>query len=202
MTGLDPAVDELVEVAVIVTDSVLHPLAPGIEVVIKPSDASLMQMDDFVRQMHTSSGLLERLEGGMELEAAQTVIVDYLKQIVPEPGTALLAGNSVGQDQRFLRAYMPEVTDHLHYRIIDVSTVKELAKRWYPKAYVCAPEKNGTHRALLDIQDSIIELEYYRRALFPAKQSEKPGYYRDLAAEVVLQAQRSFADFDGESPAE
>ncbi len=200
MTGLDPAVDELVEVAVIVTDSVLHPLAPGIEVVIKPSEAALEQMDDFVRDMHTASGLLERLQGGMDLQDAQKVIVDYLKEIVPEPGTALLAGNSVGQDQRFLRAYMPEVTDHLHYRIIDVSTVKELAKRWYPRAYTSAPEKNGTHRALLDIQDSIIELEYYRRALFPAQQSEEPGYYRSLAADVVAQARESFPGFDGASP--
>lgn len=197
MTGLDPAVDELVEVAVIVTDSLLHPLAPGIDVVIKPSEAALSQMSDFVRDMHTDSGLLERLESGMSLEDAEKQVVDYLKRVVPEEGSALLAGNSVGQDQRFLRAYMPQVTDHLHYRIIDVSTVKELAKRWYPRVYACAPAKNGSHRALADIQDSIVELEYYRRALFPEELVSEHGYYNDLAARVLAQAERSFADFAG-----
>ncbi|WRS31249.1 oligoribonuclease [Actinomycetaceae bacterium MB13-C1-2] len=196
MTGLDPAVDELVEVAVIVTDSMLHPLAEGIDILIKPSDEALEQMTDFVREMHTSSGLLDQLANGVSLEEAEKQVLEYIKSIVPNPGIAPLAGNSIGQDQRFLRAYMPNVTDHLHYRIIDVSTIKELAKRWYPRVYVCAPDKNGGHRALADIQDSIVELEYYRRALFPQELNPESGFYHHLAADVVEEAKKNFAEFE------
>ncbi len=196
MTGLDPAVDELVEVAVIVTDSMLHPLAEGIDILIKPSDEALEQMTDFVREMHTSSGLLDQLADGVSLEEAEKQVLEYIKSVVPNPGIAPLAGNSIGQDQRFLRAYMPNVTDHLHYRIIDVSTIKELAKRWYPRVYVCAPDKNGGHRALADIQDSIVELEYYRRALFPEELNPESGFYHQLAADVVEEAKKNFAEFE------
>lgn len=196
MTGLDPADDELVEVAVIVTDSMLHPLAEGIDVLIKPSDEALGQMTDFVREMHTSSGLLHQLADGVSLEEAEKQVLEYIKSVVPNPGIAPLAGNSIGQDQRFLRAYMPNVTDHLHYRIIDVSTIKELAKRWYPRVYVCAPDKNGGHRALSDIQDSIVELEYYRRALFPEELNPESGFYHQLAADVVEEAKKNFAEFE------
>lgn len=192
MTGLDPEVDELVEVAVIVTDSMLHPLAPGIDVIIKPSQASLDQMSDFVRQMHSDSGLINLLDDGISLEEAQQVVLDYVRSLVPQAGLAPLAGNSVGQDQRFLRAYMPEVAEHLHYRIIDVSTIKELARRWYPRVYVCAPEKNGSHRALADIQDSIMELEYYRRALFPEELNAESGFYHHLASAVTRQKKQAF----------
>lgn len=196
MTGLDPVVDELVEVAVIVTDSMLHPLAEGIDILIKPSDEALEQMTDFVREMHTNSGLLDQLADGVSLEEAEKQVLEYIKSVVPNPGIAPLAGNSIGQDQRFLRAYMPNVTDHLHYRIIDVSTIKELAKRWYPRVYVCAPDKNGGHRALADIQDSIVELEYYRRALFPEELNPESGFYHQLAADVVEEAKKNFAEFE------
>ncbi len=166
MTGLDPAVDELVEIAVIVTDADLNPLAEGLDLVIKPTSEALEQMGDFVHNMHTESGLLPLLAEGISVDEAQEQVLAYLQELVPEPGKALLAGNSVGQDQRFLRVYMPNVVDHLHYRIIDVSTVKELAKRWYPQIYRGAPEKTGNHRALGDIEDSIAELAYYRQNLF------------------------------------
>lgn len=192
MTGLDPEVDELVEVAVIVTDSTLHPLGPGIDVLIKPSETALEQMSDFVRQMHQSSGLLDELQTAGTLEDAQEQVLDYIKSMVDQPGIAPLAGNSVGQDQRFLRAYMPQVSDYLHYRVIDVSTIKELAKRWYPRVYVCAPAKNGGHRALADIRDSITELEYYRRALFPEELNPESGTYHRIAASVSEQAKREF----------
>lgn len=198
MTGLDPDVDELIEIAAIVTDSELNPLAEGIDLVIKPSDAALAQMSDFVRQMHVDSGLLDVLDEGVSLEEAERQVVDYLKRIVPQPGLAPLAGNSVGQDQRFLRAYMPEVIDHLHYRIIDVSTLKELAKRWYPRVYVCSPDKNGGHRALGDIQDSILELQYYRQALFPDALEPAKGFYHSLAGEVVASADVALANGGGE----
>lgn len=196
MTGLDPAVDELVEVAVIVTDSMLHPLAEGIDILIKPSDESLEQMTDFVRGMHTKSGLLDQLENGVSLEEAENQVLEYIQSVVKQPGIAPLSGNSIGQDQRFLRAYMPKVTDYLHYRIIDVSTIKELAKRWYPRVYVCSPDKNGGHRALADIQDSIVELEYYRRALFPEDLSPEHGYYHELASDVIEEAKKNFAEFE------
>lgn len=184
MTGLDPQVDELVEIAVIVTDADLKPLDPGIEMVIKPSDTALEQMSEFVRNMHVESGLLDRLDGGIPLHEAEGRVLEYLKEFIPEDVKAPLAGNSVGQDQRFLRRYMPKVTDVLSYRIIDVSSIKELAKRWYPRVYVCSPEKMGGHRALGDIQDSIIELQYYREALFPSELDPKKGFYHDLAAQV------------------
>lgn len=184
MTGLDPAVDELVEVAVVITDSELNPVGPGLDVIIKPSDEALAQMNDFVRNMHTTSGLLDDLAGGLTLAEAQRQVVDYVKQYVPIAGAAQLAGNSVGQDKIFLQAYMPQVIEHLHYRVIDVSTIKELAKRWYSRVYVCAPEKHGGHRALADILESIQELRYYRKALFPAELNPEHGHYLQIAREV------------------
>ena len=196
MTGLDPAVDELVEIAVIVTDSNLVPLAPGIDVVIKPSAAALAQMGDFVTQMHIESRLLEVLDEGVPVREAEQTVLRYVRSFVAEPGLAPVAGNSVGQDVRFLRAYMPELVAHLHYRIIDVSTVKELAKRWYPRVHACAPEKLGGHRALGDIQDSIVELEYYRRALFPAELDPEKGVYCRLGETVAAEMQSCFADED------
>lgn len=185
MTGLEPQVDELVEISVVITDSDLRPLDPGIDLIIKPSAASLAQMNDFVRNMHTESGLLEELADGLTLEEAEKQALDYIKKFIPEPNTGTLAGNSVGQDKLFLREYMPQIVDHLHYRIIDVSTLKELAKRWYPRVYACAPKKHGGHRALADILESIQELEYYRRALFPAQLEPKSGFYLELAQEVI-----------------
>ena len=167
MTGLSLADDALIEIAVIVTDSQLHALDPGFEIVIAPPAEALANMGEVVTTMHTTSGLLEDLPGGTTLADAQAQVLDYIKQYVPEPGKAPLAGNSVGTDKGFLERDMPELVDHLHYRIIDVSSLKELARRWYPRAYFNAPKKNGGHRALADIAESIDELRYYRSVLLP-----------------------------------
>lgn len=166
MTGLDLAVDELVEVAVVVTDFELTVLDPGFDVVIKPSDAARDHMGDVVVKMHTSSGLLEAMEQGVTLDEAQRQVLEYLRRFVPQAGQAPLAGNTIGTDRGFLAKYMPEVDDFLHYRSIDVSSFKELARRWYPRVYYAAPTKNGGHRALADILESVRELEYYRATVF------------------------------------
>ncbi|MBT5576275.1 MAG: oligoribonuclease [Microbacteriaceae bacterium] len=171
MTGLDPAVDELVEVAVVVTDYDLNPVDDGFQVVIKPSSAARDQMSDFVREMHVSSGLLDELDDGLTLDEAGRQILEYLHRFVPEAGSAPLAGNTIGTDRMFIQKYLPEVNAYLHYRNIDVSTIKELSKQWFPKSYYQSPEKNGGHRALADILESIRELAYYRRAVF----LEAPG---------------------------
>ena len=184
MTGLDPVADDLVEVAVLITASDLTILDEGIDLVIRPSREALAQMDDVVRTMHTTSGLIDELDDGLELDQAQRRVMEYLRSRVPEPGKALLAGNSVGQDKAFLSRYMPEVIDHLHYRIVDVSTVKELSRRWYPRAYFQAPAKTGGHRALGDIRDSITELRYYRRAVMSAE-GPTTEQARQIAREVT-----------------
>ncbi|MFC8599565.1 MULTISPECIES: oligoribonuclease [unclassified Isoptericola] len=166
MTGLDLRADALVEVAAVVTDSELNVLGEGVDVVIAPPAAALEQMNDFVREMHTTSGLLEELPAGMTLAEAERAVLDYVREWVPDPGKAPLAGNSVGTDKMFLDRDMAELVGHLHYRIVDVSSIKELARRWYPRVYFAAPKKEGGHRALADILESIDELRYYREALF------------------------------------
>nr|WP_308420897.1 oligoribonuclease [Nesterenkonia cremea] len=167
MTGLDPDQDVLIEVAALVTDSDLNILGEGVQAVIRPEPASALdRMQKIVRQMHTDSGLLEDLDQGISLQEAEKRVLDYVKKWVPEAKKAPLAGNSVHADKAFLRLGMPELMDHLHYRIIDVSTIKELAGRWYPEARSAAPEKTGNHRALGDIRDSIEELKHYRQAVF------------------------------------
>jgi len=166
MTGLNPEVDVLVEVAVVITDYDLNVLHPGVDLVVKPPQAALDSMGDFVRDMHTTSGLITELDSGMSLEEAQNVLLDYVKDYVPEAGVAPLAGNTVGTDRMFLQKELPLLHEHLHYRNIDVSTVKELSKHWYPKSYFHSPDKNGGHRALADILESIRELAYYRQAVF------------------------------------
>jgi oligoribonuclease len=166
MTGLDTVNDALIEVAALVTDSELNILGDGVDVVIKPADAALAQMNDFVRDMHTRSGLLKELPAGKTLEEAEEAVLAYIRKWVPDPRKAPLAGNSVGTDRVFLARDMPSVVEHLHYRIIDVSTIKELARRWFARAYFQAPAKLGGHRALGDIKDSIDELRYYREAVF------------------------------------
>lgn len=168
MTGLNLETDALIEVAVIVTDYELKPLGKGIDVLIRPPAAALEQMGDYVREMHTGSGLLEELKDGLTLEEANRTVLDYVKSLVPEARTAQLAGNSVGTDKAFLVRDMPELIDYLHYRIVDVSSIKEVAKRWFPRTFFHAPEKHGGHRALADILESIDELRYYREVLFPA----------------------------------
>jgi oligoribonuclease len=165
MTGLNPENDCLVEVAVVITNSELEILDAGLDVVIKPRPDSWAAMGDFVRQMHTDSGLINEVEDGLELAEAEQVILDYIKQFVPNPKEAPLAGNSIGTDRMFINKYMPALDQHLHYRNIDVSSIKELTRRWYPRAYFQLPKKDGGHRALADILESIDELRYYRKTV-------------------------------------
>ena len=185
MTGLDQSADALIEVAVVVTDYELKPLAAGIDVLIKPPAAALEQMDDYVRHMHTSSGLLAALEDGVTLEAARATVLDYVTSLVPEPRTAQLAGNSVGTDKAFLARDMPDLIEHLHYRIVDVSSLKELAKRWYPRTFFHAPKKAGGHRALADILESIDELRYYRAVLFPNGEGPSSQECKEVAERIL-----------------
>lgn len=185
MTGLDLVHDALVEVAAVVTDSELNVLGDGVDVIVAPPSAALEQMGDFVRTMHTTSGLLPELEHGVTLEEAQAQVLEYVRAWVPDAGKAPLAGNSVGTDKAFLDRDMPELVGHLHYRIVDVSSIKELARRWYPRVYFAAPEKKGGHRALADILESIDELRYYRAALLPAQPGPDSTQARKIAAQVV-----------------
>ena len=185
MTGLDLRSDALVEVAAVVTDSELKVLGEGVDVVIAPPPESIEAMGDFVRTMHTTSGLLEALSAGVTLQQAQDVVMEYVRAWVPEPGKAPLAGNSVGTDKTFLDRDMPELVGHLHYRVIDVSSIKELARRWYPRVYFASPAKRGGHRALADILESIDELRYYRAALMPAAPGPDSATARKIAAEVL-----------------
>ena len=187
MTGLSLEHDALIEVAVLVTDSELNVLGEGVDVVIRPPDAALETMPEVVRAMHTSSGLLAELPHGRTLAEAEELVLAHIKEWVPEPGKTPLAGNSVATDRGFLARDMEKVDAYLHYRIIDVSSIKELARRWYPRAYYSAPAKSGNHRALADIQESIAELRYYREAVFvPA-----PG--PDTATAKAIAAQHTTA---------
>jgi len=168
MTGLDLAVDELVEVAVVITDYDLKPLDEGFSIVIKPDQTALDHMGDFVTNMHAESGLLDEIPNGKPLAEAEYEVLEYILRFVPEHNTAPLAGNTIGTDRAFLAKYMPRVDSHLHYRNVDVSSIKELSRRWYPRAYFQSPSKNGGHRALADILESIRELDYYRSIVFVA----------------------------------
>ena len=189
MTGLDPSIDELVEVAVLVTDFELRVVDPGIELVIKPSDAALEQMGEFVRTMHATSGLDRLIPDGLPLEEAERQVLEYIRRFVPLERSAHIGGNSIGTDRTFLARYMPSVDQHLHYRSIDVSSIKELARRWYPRAYFQSPEKAGGHRALADILESVRELQYYRKAVFTSDEVTSESARR--ASEEVVAA---FAD--------
>ena len=184
MTGLSLETDALVEVAVLVTDFDLEVKGEGIDLVIKPPQAALDQMNEVVTTMHTSSGLIEELESGLSLADAHAQVLDYVRGFVPEPRKAPLAGNSVGTDRAFLARDMVELEQHLHYRIIDVSSIKELSRRWFPRAYFAAPSKAGNHRALADIAESIEELRYYRRAVFTPDPGIDSDAARAIAAEV------------------
>jgi oligoribonuclease len=168
MTGLSLTNDALIEVAALVTDYELNQLGDGIDLVIKPPSEALEQMDDFVRDMHTSSGLLEELSTGITMAEAEAQVLAYVRAWAPEAAKAPLGGNTVGTDRGFLARDMPELESHLHYRIIDVSSIKELALRWFPRAFFNSPKKAGGHRALADIRESIAELRYYREAIFVA----------------------------------
>ena len=165
MTGLNPEADCLVEIAVVITNSELEILDEGLNVVIKPRPDSWQNMNDFVRNMHTESGLINDVEDGLDLADAEQLILDYVKKFVPDARQAPLAGNTIGTDRMFLNRYMPSLDQHLHYRNIDVSSLKELTRRWYPRAYFQLPKKEGGHRALADILESITELRYYRNTV-------------------------------------
>lgn len=186
MTGLDLTVDELVEVAVVVTDYDLQPVAPGFEIVIKPDRSAWENMGEFVRNMHASSGLLEEVANGVSLAEAEYEVLEYILKHVPLAKSAPMAGNTIGTDRAFLARFMPRVDNHLHYRSIDVSSIKELARHWFPRVYFNAPAKAGGHRALADILESIRELEYYRKAVFvqdPGPTSDEAQAVRDSVAE-------------------
>ncbi|MFP7759992.1 oligoribonuclease [Marisediminicola sp. LYQ134] len=189
MTGLDLAVDELVEVAVVVTDFDLEPVDDGFSVVIRPDQSAWDNMGDFVREMHASSGLADEVPNGVSLADAEFAVLEYILKFVPSGQLAPLAGNTIGTDRAFLAKFMPRVDGHLHYRSVDVSSIKELAKRWFPRVYFNAPSKNGGHRALADILESIRELQYYRLAAFVAD----PGPSSDEAAAVASSVVESFA---------
>jgi oligoribonuclease len=182
MTGLELGHDALIEVAVLVTDSELNVLGEGVDVVIACPPEALESMPDVVREMHTTSGLLDELAGGQPMDRAQELVMAYVREHVPDPGKAPLAGNSVGTDRGFLARDMPELEAYLHYRIIDVSSIKELARRWYPRAYFASPKKQGGHRALADIRESIDELRYYRQAVFVAPPGPDSATARSIAS--------------------
>jgi oligoribonuclease len=167
MTGLDPSRDDIVEIATLLTGDNLDIVAEGPDLVIAIDETMLDDMSDVVRDMHTKSGLLAAIKDTTTtLEEAASATLAFLKEHIVEPGTVPLCGNSIGTDRRFLAARMPEVEAFLHYRSVDVSTIKELARRWYPDAYNNAPKKAGGHRALEDIKESIEELKYYRATIF------------------------------------
>lgn len=183
MTGLSIETDALIEVAALVTDFELNVLGEGVDLIIKPPQAALDQMNDFVTTMHKTSGLIEELDGGMTLREAEDAVLTYVRAFVAEPRKAPLAGNSIGTDKAFIARDMAELEGYLHYRVVDVSSIKELARQWYPRAYFASPEKAGNHRALADIQESIEELRYYRRAVFVPQPGPDSETARAIAAE-------------------
>jgi oligoribonuclease len=187
MTGLDLTSDALVEIACIVTDGELNPLDDGIDVLIKPPAEALDGMQDVVREMHTVSGLLAELPAGLTLAEAQDLVLGYIRQHVRESRKVPLCGNSIATDRSFLARDMPELDAYLHYRMVDVSSIKELARRWYPRVYFASPEKHGGHRALADIRESIRELQYYREAVFVPLPGPDTPTARQLAARFAAE---------------
>lgn len=181
MTGLSLTADALVEVAALVTDFNLNVLGDGVDILIKPPAEALVQMDPYVRDMHTKSGLLEALDAGVTLEEAQTQVMAYVLEHCGSDARPPLAGNSVGTDRGFIARDMQELDAFLHYRIIDVSSIKELSRRWFPRAYYQAPAKAGNHRALADIRESIEELRYYREAVFVPSPGPDTAAAREIA---------------------
>ncbi|OEU87610.1 oligoribonuclease [Streptomyces abyssalis] len=186
MTGLSLADDALVEVAALVTDSELNVLGEGVDVVIRPPARALASMPEIVREMHTASGLLDELDDGTTLADAEEQVLAYVRKHAPEAGRAPLCGNSVATDRGFLARDMADLEAHLHYRIVDVSSIKELARRWYPRAYFNSPPKNGNHRALADIRESIAELRYYREAVLVAPPGPDSDTAKKIAAKHVV----------------
>jgi oligoribonuclease len=192
MTGLDLTRDKLIEVAVLVTDSELNVLDPGLDLVISADDADLDGMADVVTEMHAKSGLTDAVRAAtLTVAEAEQQLLAYVKRFVPERRTAPLCGNSIGTDRGFLARYMPELDDHLHYRMIDVSSIKELARRWFPRIYFAQPQKGLAHRALADIIESVRELAYYRQTLFV----DAPGPATTEAQAASARVTDSFAAF-------
>jgi oligoribonuclease len=187
MTGLDLRKDALIEIAALVTDGELNILDEGVDIVIKPPEEAVTQMSKVVRDMHTKSGLLKALPGGIGVAEAEDVVLNYLRRHIPDPKKAPLCGNSIATDRSFLARDMPALDNHLHYRMVDVSSIKELARRWYPRVYFASPDKKGGHRALADITESIRELRYYRAALFVGEPGPSSETARAIAAEIVAQ---------------
>lgn len=187
MTGLSLETDALIEVAALVTDGDLNVLGDGVDLVIRPDEATLESMGDYVREMHTKSGLLDALPAGTTLTDAQHQVLAYVREHVSEEHKAPLAGNTVGTDRMFLARDMPELEGFLHYRNVDVSTIKELSRRWFPKALFAGPNKGGNHRALADIMESIEELRYFREAVFVPS----PGPTRQQARELAVRHEGS-----------
>ncbi|WP_223586448.1 oligoribonuclease [Microbacterium sp. OVT16B] len=185
MTGLDLSVDELVEIAVVITDFELQPVDPGFQIVIRPSEAALANMNDFVTKMHETSGLINEIPLGVPLAEAEAQTLAYIRRFVPQERKAPLAGNTIGTDRMFLAKYMPQIDQWLHYRNVDVSSIKELSRRWYPRVFFHAPSKDGGHRALADILESIRELQYYREAVFIDEPGPTSDEARDIASDVV-----------------
>jgi len=197
MTGLDLGADALIEVAALVTDFDLNVLGQGIDIIVKPPPEAIDQMNDFVREMHEKSGLSRELDLGVTLEEAEERVLGYIKEHCPEGSRPPLAGNTVATDRAFLARDMPTLETFLHYRIVDVSSIKELSRRWFPRAYFQAPAKRGNHRALADIQESIEELRYYREAVFVAP----PGPDSDTAREIARRHGGSLTGLAGAAPA-
>ncbi|NIJ11061.1 oligoribonuclease [Saccharomonospora amisosensis] len=186
MTGLDLAKDALIEIAVLVTDADLRVLGEGLDLVIHAGDEALANMPDIVREIHARSGLTEEVRRStITLDEAERRALEYVREYVPDPQTAPLAGNSVATDRGFLARDMPTLDAHLHYRMVDVSSIKELVRRWYPRIYYAKPDKGLAHRALADIRESIGELEYYRRTAFVPQPGPSTEQARAAAGEVL-----------------
>jgi oligoribonuclease len=191
MTGLDLANDALIEIAALVTDSELNVLGEGIDIVIHADDAALAKMPDVVREMHAHSGLTEEVrKSTVTLAEAEQRVLEYVREHVPEPNNAPLAGNSIATDRGFISRDMPTLDAHLHYRMVDVSSVKELVRRWYPRIYYAKPEKGLAHRALADIKESIGELDYYRSIAFVPQPGPTSEQAKAAATEVLKRHRR------------
>ena len=192
MTGLDPSRHVIVEVAALVTDAELNIIDDGVDLVVHATDAELAEMDDFVTEMHSSNGLLDDIKAStVSIEEAEDAVLELVAKHCDPAHPAPLAGNSIATDRAFIRAQMPRLDDALHYRMIDVSTVKELSRRWFPKAYYNQPEKGMAHRALADIVESIRELDYYRRAVFV----DSPGPDTDTTTKASAAATEFYQRF-------
>ena len=182
MTGLDIERDALIEIACLVTDGELNIIDEGVDVIIKPPPEAVDQMSDVVRTMHTASGLLEELAGGVTIAEAQDIVLSYVQTHIKEPRRVPLCGNSIATDRWFIARDMPQLDHYLHYRMVDVSSIKELARRWYPRVYFASPAKRGGHRALADITESVQELRYYREAVFVPQPGPDSATAREIAA--------------------